>query len=157
MPQLSTLSRAELTALPYLLSYGFKPYHSEFPMTFLDKLGKSFGACPDAYNDTLNIFAEVKHSSLNSKSSKQAADNAYNRLEPHQQTMPYHQVSCQWSHAAAKQGIVQKTLGPASFVVLFVGEPSQVTLKLIEKHGIDAYSLAKLSWYLLRRALRQYS
>ena len=153
----STLSATERDALPQLSMHGFQPCHDKFPMTFFDKLGKPFKACPDYVHATLGIYVEIKHSSLNSKTSKDAADNAFNRLEPHQQKMPYHQVSCQWSHAAAKQGIVQKTLGPASFVVLFVGEPSQDTLKLIEKHGIDAYSLAKLPLYLLRRELGQYS
>lgn len=156
MNKITTLSSAELNAMPFLSSFGFIPCHETFSATFYDKHGMPFKAKPDYYNPVLDIYAEVKYSSLNSKTSKQSADNAYERLDPWQQAMPYHQVNCQWSHAAAKQGIVQATLGPASFVILFVGEPSQDTLKLIEKHGIDAYSLDRLPWYLLRRQLGQY-
>jgi len=129
------------------------------PWAFQDKDGAEFRAKSDFYNPDLNIYVEVKHSSLNSKTSKATADRAMARIDPvrYRKAPTYYQCKNQWNHSATKQAIVQNSLTPAHFIIVFTGKPDEATLKLIEKRGIDAYSLDRFSWYMLRRELGQYN
>lgn len=145
-------STPEQKAFPILSRFGFVPCQDEFfAETFFDKEDTEFHAKPDYKHPELNIYVEVKDSSLNSKTSKRMAENAYRRIDPYRlaKSPTYYQIKNQWNHSAAKQSIVQHTLGGADrFIVVFTGKPDSKTLELIEKHGLHAYSLDKFSLYM---------
>lgn len=153
-------SNPERLALPVLARYGFKPCHDQFfPVSFVDVEGETFNAKPDFYNPDLGIYVEVKDSKLNGKKSKRTAENARKSIDPWrlQKHSTYYQIECDWNHSAAKQAIVQRTLTPARFIVVFTRTPDEATMKRIINSGIEAYSLDRFSWYMLRWRLGQYT
>lgn len=153
------LSNPEQLAGPVLAKYGFIPCHDEFfPVAFTDDDGAEFRAKPDFYHPIYGIYIEVKDNHLNGKGSQLTARNARNSADPWrvQKYPTYYQIQCDWNHSATKQAIVQQTLTPAKFMVVFTGTPDEKTLKRIIKSGLQAYSLDKFSWFMLRWRLGQY-
>lgn len=154
------LSKPEQLAAPVLARYGFTPYQDQFfPVTFYDADGAEFRAKPDWYHPELGIYIEVKDSHLNGKQTKKTAKNARKNADPWrvQRYPEYYQIQCDWNHSATKQAIVQHELSPARFMVVFTGNPDEDTLKRIEKSGLQAYSLKRFPWYMLRWRLGQYN
>jgi hypothetical protein len=152
-------SKPEQLALPVLAKYGFIPCQDKFfPVSFIDDEGIDFNAKPDFYNPELGIYIEVKDSYLNGKQSQRTAENAFKRVEPwrYNKSPTYNQIEHQWNHSAVKQAIVQYTLTPARFMIVFTGKPDESTLKRIVNNGIEAYSLARFSLFMLRWRLGQY-
>lgn len=124
---------------------------TRLPLSFTDKEGIPFNAMADFYHPGLDFHIEIKCSHLNGKTSKSKAELAYNRIEPAKRFgkfASYYQVQHQWNHAAAKQAIVQSTIGAPQFVIVFTKQPDEATVKRIEKQGIQAYSLSRFAGLL---------
>jgi len=120
------------------------------PYSFTDKDGTEFGAKADFYHPGLDLYIEIKDSHLNGKTSKSNAERAYNRVDPDRfrKAPRYYQIQNQWNHAAAKQAVVQSTIGPPQFAVIFTGKPDDETLGRIRKQGLQALSLSRFAGML---------
>jgi hypothetical protein len=136
----------EQIAATALSPLGFLPVNNVImPYQFVDKDGTNFRAMADFYHPDLDLYVEVKCNHLNGKTSKMNAEKAYNRIDPVRlrKSPTYHQIQTQWNHAAAKQAVVQSTIGHPQFAVVFTKEPDEATIKRIEKQGIQALSLKR--------------
>jgi hypothetical protein len=155
---MTQLSKPEQLAFPVLAKYGFALTQDYLPGIFHDGEDEAFRAKNDFYNSDLDIHVEVKGNSLNNKRCKRTAENAFNNVESwrYQKNPTYYQIKYQWNHSAYKQASVQQQLTPARFMIVFTEKPTDETLKLIVDRGIEAYSLDRFSWFMLRWRLRQY-
>lgn len=138
----------EQKAAEILIPLGCIHQNDKFmPYSFVDKEGREFGAKADFYHPGLELYIEIKDSHLNGKTSKANAEKAYSRVDPGRlrKAPAYYQIQNQWNHAAAKQAIVQSTVGQPQFVIIFTKEPDADTLSRISKQGIRAFSLKRFA------------
>ncbi len=135
----------EQLAATQLLPLGFTHVTDMFlPYSFADKDG-DFGAKPDFYHASLDLYVEIKCDHLNGKTTKAKAELAYSRIEPAKRAGRYatfYQTRNQWNHAARKQAIVQSTIGAPQFAIIFTKQPDEETLKRLVKHDIQAFCLS---------------
>lgn len=117
------------------------------PYSFVDKEGREFAAKADFYHPGLDLYIEIKDSHLNGKTSKSNAEKAYSRVDPERlrKAPRYYQIQNQWNHSAAKQAIVQSTIGQSQFAIVFTKEPDESTLMRIQRQGIFAFSLKRFA------------
>lgn len=116
---------------------------------------REFGAKADFYHPGLDLYIEIKDSHLNGKTSKSNAEKAYSRIDSDRlrKAPRYHQIQNQWNHAAAKQAIVQSTIGSPQFAIVFTNQPDEDTLNRVVKQGIQAFSLSMFTSILRLQVL----
>lgn len=123
-------SKAEAAVSFDLASLGcFSADDSFYPATFTDAVGASFRAKPDFWSPGCELWLEFKTAPLNgvktkASAEKQIADRLEYRNRKGQPLLTVDMLKYQWNHARRKQAIVQQTLSPENFIVVFKDSPT---------------------------------
>ena len=146
-------STAEKDAAPAFAALGAIRCNSPFDITFEDKLGETFTACPDFYHEQFGMYLEYKPCDLNTTTSKKSARNALaakvkKAAYDHREVSTYDKISSSWSNSLYKHAIVQKELNHYNFVVVLQKPPTLKDAENFAKRGLTWCTLASLPSYM---------
>jgi hypothetical protein len=151
------ISKPEQDLTQYLSSRGFVLDNDSYlPGEFSDKENTSFRAKADFYHPQFDVYVEVKQYSLNGIKCKRTADKQLEAAKSRSQFGTFHQLKNGWNHSAHKQAIVQTTLDPDRFTVLFSEEPDEATLKRIQKSGLHCFDRRRFDVWMLVAKFRYF-
>lgn len=131
---------------------GFTRCDAYYQISFVDKTGRPFRARADWYHPALDLYAETKNHTLNSKTSQESAEKAIERQQQYRQIkgQPLKLIDLlknQWCHSRYKQAAVQRALTPQQMIVVFEKSIPIDEMKAYQKAGLVCISLADLPTY----------
>ena len=146
-------SKFERRIHPLMESLGFIRCDDFYQHPFSDKTGQAFRAKADWYHPVLELYAETKSHTLNSKTTLETAGNAEQHQRRHRETKGQafkriDQLNTQWAHSKYKQTIVQRSLSPQSMIVVFDKPIPLEEMQAYVKVGLVCVSLSSLKSYL---------
>lgn len=147
-------SRAEADASFKFAKLGCIPCKEVFPQTFTDASGTKFRACPDFYHAGAGLYIEFKTYKLNGTQTKTSSEQQLTDKEIWRQSRGetlslFDRLTLQWNHSKRKHAIVQKTLTPQNYVVVFLTAPTAEEAIAYLKAGIVFIPLSDLPSYIL--------
>lgn len=146
-------SNFERSIISKMETLGFIRCDDYFPLTFKDETGQTFNAKADWYHPALELYAETKSHTLNSKTTVQTAQNAEQRQQQYRRSRrekfsTLDQLNTQWAHSRYKQAAVQRSLSPQRMIVVFEKPIPYDAMKAYSKAGLVAIDLRSLRSYL---------
>lgn len=152
------LSKPERLLYDYLTSRGWIHQPDTYlPYTFTDPEGTIFNAKGDYYHPVYNAWVEAKDSELNGIKCKRTAETQSEaaKLRPAYKKNPsYFWIKHGWNHSAHKNTIVQNTIPPGQFLVVFTGNVNEENIKRIVNAGLHACSFKKIGLALMILKIR---
>lgn len=144
-------SAAEAKASFRFAELGCIPCKQTFPQIFKDSEGTEFQAKPDFYHPGSKLYIEFKCATLNGRKTKANADKQEaDKLQFKGFLSDFDRINLQWNHAKQKHAIVQKTLTPQNFIVVFDKPPSWGDAYTYFKAGIVFCPMSALPTYLAK-------
>lgn len=143
-------SKAEAVASFRFAELGCVPCKTKFTQSFIDADGKEFRAIPDFYHPKAEIYIEFKCRKLNSVTTQETSKNALQGRRRYRQGEPWRidYLNCGWNHSKASKSIVQETLTPQRYIVVFDDPPSDVEACAYLRAGIVFCPMSALPSYL---------
>lgn len=152
------LSKPERLLYDYLTSRGWIHQPKTYlPYTFTDPEGTIFNAMGDYYHPVYNAWIEVKDSELNGIKCKRTAEmqsEAANLRPSYKSKASFFWIKHGWNHSVHKNSIVQKTIPPGQFLVIFTGNVNDANIKRMVNAGLHAYSFKKIGLALMILKIR---
>lgn len=159
-------SKAEALTAGRWIPLGLEAYDHNLPVTYTCPEGASLTGRADFLDTTLGFLVEHKVKSLNSRKNKTFADRGKARLDvevakgniqPLSNKYNLELLKTGWNHSAAQIAAKQRACHLAGFVYLliFIQQPDETTLKLLTKYDILWLKEKSHEWqqYMLWRKL----